>query len=93
MTVIELQDLVAKLYGDRNARRGVEGNIESLSSRVQRLPGSLDEAGVEQQAKVLADIMVDVFSLAVGLSVNLEEATRFYIHGCPECGNNPCDCN
>ncbi len=93
MTLLQLQDLVARLYADRDVRRGVDGSIQSLAGGVQRLPAALDGDDLEEQARVLADIMVDLTSVAIGLEVNLEEATRLHIHGCPECGNNPCDCN
>ncbi len=93
MTLIELQDLIARLYADRDARRGVDGGIESLNDRVNRLPDSLDGADIEKQAHHLADVLVDLTSVAIGLGINLEEAVRYYVHGCPECGNNPCDCN
>ncbi len=93
MTLLQLQDLVARLYADRNVRRGVDGSIQSLAGGVQRLPAALDGDDLEEHARVLAYIMVDLTSVAIGLEVNLEEATRLYIHGCPECGNNPCDCN
>jgi NTP pyrophosphatase (non-canonical NTP hydrolase) len=93
MTLIELQDLIARLYADRDARRGVDGGIESLTERVNRLSASLEDADIEKPARHLADVLVDVTSIAIGLDINLEEAVRYYVHGCPECGNNPCDCN
>ena len=37
--------------------------------------------------------MVEVTSIANQTGIDLNEALRFYVHGCPECGNNPCDCN
>jgi len=93
MTLTELQDLVARLYADRNARRGIDGSLEALSGRIAALPDLLDEADIEKQARHLADVLVDLTSVANGLEVNLQEAVRYYVHGCPECGNNPCDCN
>ena len=71
----------------------MDGGIESLANRVNRLSDSLAGSDVEKQARHLADVLVDLTSVAIGLDINLEEAVRYYVHGCPECGSNPCDCN
>lgn len=93
MNLTELQDLVARLYTDRDSRRGIDGSLDALSGRIADLPELLTGGDIEKQARHLADALVELTSVANGLEINLQEAIRYYVHGCPECGNNPCDCN
>lgn len=92
MTLNELQELVNTLYGNRDSARGLDATVESLDNRVHRL-SDLAEAELDEKAKTLSAVMVEVTSIANQAGVDLNEALRYYVHGCPECGNNPCDCN
>ena len=92
MTLNELQELVQKLYGNRDAARGLDATIDALDDRIHGF-SSLAEKEIDDRAKTLARALVEVTSIANQTGIDLNEALRFYVHGCPECGNNPCDCN
>ncbi len=92
MTLRELQELVQTLYGNRNAARGLDATIEGLDDRIHRI-SDLADRELDERAKALSGVIVEVTSIANQAGIDMDEALRFYIHGCPECGNNPCDCN
>lgn len=93
MTVSELQGLVARLYADHLERQGLDGSLESLNDRARRLHEDLAGTDLEMHARHLTDLLVDVVSVAIELGVDLEASLRYFVHGCPSCGANPCDCN
>ncbi len=93
MTLLELQDLIGRLYQDRDSRRSLDAGIDELDARIHRLPEALGNDDLSEQARHIADVLVGVTSVANKAGIDLEQALRFYVHGCPECGNNPCDCN
>ena len=92
MTLNELQELVGKLYGNRDAGRGIDATVAALDDRIHRI-SELADAELNDKAKTMAAVLVEVTSIANQAGVDLNEALRYYVHGCPECGHNPCDCN
>ncbi len=92
MTLRELQELVHTLYGRRDAARGLDATINGLDDLVRFMPGLADRE-LDDRAKAISRVIVEVTSIANQAGIDIDEALRYYVHGCPECGNNPCDCN
>jgi NTP pyrophosphatase (non-canonical NTP hydrolase) len=93
-TLTQLQHLIGDTFGDKDARRGVEGTfmwfIEEVGELSEALRGrrSLPETSAE-----FADVLAWLATLANIAGVNLDEAIAAkYGAGCPTCGRVPCAC-
>lgn len=94
MRLKEFQQLMLDLYGERDARRGLEKTLLWLGSEIGEL---LDDFLKGQPKKKieeeLADIIAWTCSVANLLDIDLENACRNkYPNECPRCHSNPCKC-
>lgn len=94
-TLTELQNLIRATFGDKDARRGVEGTfmwfVEEVGELSEALRGrpSLSEISAE-----FADVLAWLATLANIAGVNLDDAIAAkYGTGCPTCGRAPCACS
>jgi len=93
VTLKEIQTLIARTYGSRDAARGREGTflwfIEEVGEFAQALRLGTKTSASEEAADVLAWLL----SLANLEGIDIEEAFRTkYGRGCPRCGRVPCAC-
>ncbi len=84
MTLNELQELVQKLYGNRDAARGLDATIDALDNRIHGF-SSLAEKEIDDRAKTLARVMVEVTSIASQTSM----PSRYAIARFPSSGVAP----
>jgi NTP pyrophosphatase (non-canonical NTP hydrolase) len=94
LTLTELQALIRETFGDKDARRGVEGTfmwfMEEVGELAEALRGrrSLPETSAE-----FADVLAWLATLANIAGVNLDQAIASkYGRGCPSCRQAPCIC-
>jgi len=94
MTLTQLQTLIRDTFGDKDARRGVEGTfmwfMEEVGELAEALRGKQTHARTSAE---FADVLAWLATLANIAGVNLDEAMATkYGGGCPTCGRVPCGC-
>jgi NTP pyrophosphatase (non-canonical NTP hydrolase) len=94
MTLAEFQARVKALYGEKDARRGVEGTFMWFMEEVGELSAAL-RAGPKPELELeFADVLAWLATLANCTGVDLEAAVaRKYGLGCPGCHATPCTCH
>ena len=89
----EFQNLMRRLYFNRDKARGSTGTYEWLTDEVAELGEALeahDTKGIEEE---FADVIAWLSSLANVVDVDLEKAALTkYNDRCPKCGRSPCEC-
>jgi NTP pyrophosphatase (non-canonical NTP hydrolase) len=95
LTLRELQELIRRMYGDKDEARGVEGTFMWLMEEVGELAAALrDDSPPDTLAKEFADVLAWLTTIANVAGVDLEAAIRLkYGSGCPGCGQWVCICN
>ncbi len=94
MELHEAQDLMRRIYLERDRRRGVERTILRTFQELAELSDAFlkgdDHSSINSE---LADVLAWVCSLANLLDVDLTQAlTKKYGSGCSRCGHTPCEC-
>ena len=85
---------MAKLYLDKDLKRGLEKTVLKLVEEV----GELSEAVLLQNRDKITEEIVDIIawtlSIANILEINVEEDfMKKYPNLCPKCKKNPCSCD
>ena len=94
MSLGEFQGRIKALFGDKDARRGVEGTFMWFMEEVGELSAALRGGTDEERAHEFADVLAWLATLANVVGVDLEKAVRAkYGGGCPGCGQTPCICD
>jgi NTP pyrophosphatase (non-canonical NTP hydrolase) len=95
LTLRDLQALIHRMYGDKDAARGVEGTFMWLMEEVGELAAALrDGSPHEELAKEFADVLAWLTTIANVAGVDLDDAIRLkYGRGCPGCGQYVCTCS
>ena len=92
MHLDELQDVIGRTYGERDAARGVPATIAWLTEELGELAQAVRKGTPEQQRHELGDVLAWVASLAHQLDLSMSDAVERYEAGCPRCGSIPCGC-
>jgi NTP pyrophosphatase (non-canonical NTP hydrolase) len=94
MTLAELQERIRVLFGDKDAKRGVEGTFMWFMEEVGELAASLRGEGTRENLTLeFADVLAWLATLANIAGVDLNEAVQQkYGRGCPKCAQTPCKC-
>ena len=92
MTLVELQALMARTYGDRDASRGIPATVAWLTEELGELAQAARKGSRAQQVHELGDVLAWLASLANQLGIGLDEAVARYAEGCPKCHALPCGC-
>ena len=94
MTIQEFQNLIERIYFERDAGRGVDRTfvwfteeVGELAKEIRREPQDGDRLREE-----FADVFAWLSTLASLLNVDLGDAARIYADGCPKCESVPCIC-
>ena len=95
LTLRELQQLIRRMYGEKDVARGVDGTFMWLMEEVGELSAALrDGSPHEELAKEFADVLAWLATIANVAGVDLDEAIRLkYGGGCPGCGAWACRCD
>jgi NTP pyrophosphatase (non-canonical NTP hydrolase) len=92
-TLAEIQELIRKMYGWKDEKRGAEGTFLWLSEEIGELAAALREEDHPALEREFADVLAWLATLANVKGVDLGEAIRRkYGGGCPGCGQLVCDC-
>lgn len=92
MEIREFQDLIRKIYYQRDSKRGVDGTFRWLTEEVGELAQEIRKQDREGLADEFGDVLAWLVSLASLLGIDMEEAIEKYACGCPKCGQMKCRC-
>ena len=92
MHLDELQDVIARTYGERDAARGTAATVAWLCEELGELAQAVRKGTVDEQRHELGDVLAWVASLAHQLDLSMEDAVARYAQGCPRCAAMPCAC-
>ncbi|MCS6850429.1 MAG: nucleotide pyrophosphohydrolase [Gemmataceae bacterium] len=94
LTLAELQDLIRRIYGAKDQRRGVEGTFMWFMEEVGELSAALRNGNHRERLLEFADVLAWLVTLANTVGVDLEAAIAAkYGAGCPGCRQSPCICD
>jgi|SRR6516162_6373573 NTP pyrophosphatase (non-canonical NTP hydrolase) len=94
LSLAQLQQLIRVTFGDRDRRRGVEGNFMWFMEEVGELSAALRNGSKDEQTAEFADVLAWLTTLANNAGVDLDAAIQAkYGQGCPRCGQTPCTCS
>jgi NTP pyrophosphatase (non-canonical NTP hydrolase) len=88
----QLQDVIARTYGERDRARGQAATVAWLCEELGELAQAVRKGTPEQQRHELGDVLAWLASLAHQLDISLEDAVGRYADGCPRCRSLPCAC-
>ena len=96
MKISEFQELIERIYYERDAARGRDRTfawfVEEVGELARALTRPRDQTG-ENLKEEFADVLAWLATLASLAGVSLEDAARAkYEKGCPKCGAVPCRC-
>ena len=92
MQLAELQDLMERIYGERDHGRGIAPTVAWLAEEFGELAQAARKGTKAQQLHELSDVLAWLASLANQLDLSLDEAASRYAGGCPVCSSIPCSC-
>ena len=95
MEIHEFQEMMRRLYFQRDSDRGVEGTYNWLIDEVEELGEELRKTPSDKEAmeKEFADVIAWLSSLANIMEIDLEKAAlNKYNYRCPKCQQSPCQC-
>lgn len=83
MDIEELQDVIARTYGERDRERGMPATVAWLCEELGELAQAVRKGSVDQQLHELGDVLAWLASLADQLGLSLEDAARRYVDDPP----------
>lgn len=94
MKIEEAQEMMRKVYLERDRARGVEGTLERTVDEIAELKEAIKS---KETLEAIADEVADVFawlcSLANLLEIDVSEAFyKKYSNVCSKCKKSPCEC-
>lgn len=93
MTVHEFQELIERIYFQKDSERGWQETFIWFVEEVGELGRALRSEPREQVEAEFADVFAWLVTLASIHGVNLEEVAQAkYGKGCPKCVKTPCIC-
>lgn len=92
MTIREFQQLIERIYYDRDSSRGLAPTFMWLVEEVGELARALRSGEPRQLADEFSDVLAWLATTASIAGIDLEQATQKYANGCPKCGQAPCAC-
>ncbi len=93
MKINEFQQLIEKIYFDRDSSRGLEGTHMWFCEEVGELTRALRRGQQEELEGEFADVIAWLSTLASMSGIDLQEAAmKKYARGCPRCESTPCAC-
>jgi NTP pyrophosphatase (non-canonical NTP hydrolase) len=89
----EVQETMARTYGNRDRVRGVPATVAWLAEEVGELAKAVRKGSRDDQLHELGDVLAWLASLGNQLDLSLDDAIARYKTGCPRCGASPCACD
>jgi NTP pyrophosphatase (non-canonical NTP hydrolase) len=93
ITLAELQQLIRRMYIEKDIARGIDGTFMWLMEEVGELAAVLRKGTPEERAAEFADVLAWLATIANVAGVDLTAAIQAkYGAGCPGCGRFVCTC-
>lgn len=93
VSIRDFQELIRKMYYEKDAARGAEATFLWLMEEVGELASALREGSKEELALEFADVLAWLTTIANVKGIDLTAAVRAkYGDGCPGCGQYVCVC-
>ncbi len=93
VTLAEFQQLIRRMYMEKDVARGVEGTFMWLMEEIGELATALRNGTHEERVGEFADVLAWLTTIANVAGVDLTEAVvQKYGAGCPGCGQLVCVC-
>jgi len=93
MTISEFQQLIERIYLEKDRRRGLAGSFMWFAEETGELARALRAGDLDHVRSEFADALAWLSTLASIAGVDLESAARTkYQSGCPKCHSIPCRC-
>lgn len=94
MDTREAQDIMRRIYFDRDKARGLEETLLRTSEELRELNDAIMSGkNKEEVSREVADLFAWVCSLANLLDIDLSDALyEKYPNVCSKCGESPCAC-
>ena len=94
VSISDFQNLIRKMYFEKDLARGVPGTFMWLMEEVGELSSALVSDDRENLAAEFADVLVWLTTIANIAEIDLTEAiAKKYGSGCPGCGQFICTCS
>jgi NTP pyrophosphatase (non-canonical NTP hydrolase) len=95
LRIEEAQDMMRRVYFERDRARGVVGTLQRTTDELEELKEAIDS---KETREAVADEVADVFawlcSLANLLEIDVSEAFyKKYRDACSKCKMSPCECD
>jgi len=93
VTLAEFQEVIRRMYLERDVARGIDGTFMWLVEEIGELASALRKGTPQQQAAEFADVLAWLITIANVAGVDLSKALADkYASGCPGCGLFVCTC-
>ena len=93
MTISDFQQLIERIYLEKDRRRGLGRTFMWFAEETGELARALRAGDHEHLRAEFADVLAWLATLASIAGVDLESAARAkYESGCPKCHGTPCRC-
>ncbi len=94
MKIEEAQEMMRRIYLERDQARGVEGTMKRTLDEVEELQVAVDKTEARSAiAEEIADVFAWLCSLANLLEIDVSDAFfKKYSDVCSKCGKSPCEC-
>lgn len=90
----DFQQLIRKMYHEKDVARGIDGTFMWLMEEVGELAAALREGTPAEQAAEFADVLAWMTTIANVAEIDLTSAVaEKYGSGCPGCGRLVCNCD
>lgn len=93
MQISEFQELIERMYFERDIARGAGGTFMWFVEEVGELATALRTKDAANLAEEFADVFAWLCTLASISGVRMEDAIAKYAAGCPGCDRIPCTCD
>ena len=93
MTLAEFQQLIRRMYMEKDLARGIDGTFMWLMEEVGELATALRNGTQEERSHEFADVLAWLATIANVADIDLTKAVQQkYGSGCPGCGRFVCTC-
>jgi NTP pyrophosphatase (non-canonical NTP hydrolase) len=93
ITLADFQELIRRMYLDKDVARGIDGTFMWLVEEIGELAAALRDGTDAERSEEFADVLAWLTTIANVAGVDLSEAVvGKYGSGCPGCGRLVCTC-
>ncbi|UCD06246.1 MAG: nucleotide pyrophosphohydrolase [candidate division WOR-3 bacterium] len=93
MDLNKYQEIIRKLYFDKDSRRGLDKTFNWLVEEIGELSRAMRKRDPQKIREEFADCLAWLLSVATILGIDAEDAMTKYRNGCPKCHQAPCVCH